>query len=115
MTIKVRGEKPQYDIDREVAKISAFSVGKNDKYEYLTGEEILPFDERRGIQQAKFTYFPLRKAFGKQATTIAEEGKKQAKAIEDHGEQLVESNALISRIDFNIGREGVPFEKQRNI
>ena len=104
MTIKVRGEKPQYDIDREVAKISAFSVGKNDKYEYLTGEEILPFDERRGIQQAKFTYFPLRKAFGK-----------QAKAIEDHGEQLVESNALISRIDFNIGREGVPFEKQRNI
>ena len=41
---------PQYDIDREVAKISAFSVGKNDKYEYFTGEEILPFDKRRVIQ-----------------------------------------------------------------
>ena len=80
MTIKVRGEKPQYDIDREVAKISAFSVGKNDKYEYLTGEEILPFDERRGIQQAKFTYFPLRKAFGKQTKTIAEDGKKTSKS-----------------------------------
>ena len=38
-------------------------VWKIDKYEYLTGEEILPSDESRIIQQVKFTYSPLSKAF----------------------------------------------------
>ena len=42
----------------------------NDKYEHLTGEEILPPDQRRVIQQAKFTYSPLSKAFEKQIKTI---------------------------------------------
>ena len=43
MTINdpIRDEKLQYDINREAAKISAFSSGKIDKYEYLTGEDIL--------------------------------------------------------------------------
>ena len=42
MTIddKVKGEKLQYDINREAAKISALSSDKIDKYEYLTSEEI---------------------------------------------------------------------------
>ena len=46
MTIddKIKDEKLQYDINREAAKISAFSFEKIDKYEYLTGEEILPHD-----------------------------------------------------------------------
>ena len=46
MTIddKIRDEKLQYDINREAAKISALTFGKIDKYEYLTCEEILPFD-----------------------------------------------------------------------
>ena len=39
---KIKDEKLQYNINREVAKISALSSGKIDKYEYLTGEEILP-------------------------------------------------------------------------
>ena len=55
---KIRDEKLQYDINREAAKISALSSGKIDKYEYLTGEEILPSDQRRVIEQAKFTHFP---------------------------------------------------------
>ena len=44
MTINdlIRDEKLQYDINRESAKISALSSGKVDKYEYLTGKEILP-------------------------------------------------------------------------
>ena len=32
----------QYDINQETAKISDLSSGKIEKYEYLTGEEILP-------------------------------------------------------------------------
>ena len=39
---KIRDGKLQYDINREVAKISALSSSKIHKYEYLTGEEILP-------------------------------------------------------------------------
>ena len=41
---KVRVEKPQYDISREAGKISTLSSGKVDKYDYLTGGEILPHD-----------------------------------------------------------------------
>ena len=68
MTIddKIRDEKLQYDINREAAKILALSSRKIDKYEYLTGEEILPPDQRRVIEQAKFTYSSLGKAFEKQ-------------------------------------------------
>ena len=67
MTIddKIRDEKLQYDINREAAKISALSSGKIDKYEYLTDEEILPSDQRRVIEQAKFTYYFLEKSFRK--------------------------------------------------
>ena len=68
MTIddKIRDEKLQYDINREVAKISALLSGKIDKYEYLTGEEILLFNKRQIIEQFKFAYSPLGKAFKKQ-------------------------------------------------
>ena len=67
MTIddKIRNEKLKYDINREVAKISALLSGKIDKYECLTGEEILPSNQRKIIEQAKFPYSPLGKAFEK--------------------------------------------------
>ena len=82
MTIEdqIKDEKLQYDINREAAKISAFSSGKIDKYEYLTGEEILPSNQQQIIQQAKFTYSPLGKAFEKQIKTIEDEGKKTSKS-----------------------------------
>ena len=72
MTIEeqIKDEKLQYDINRETAKISALSSGKLDKYEYLTGEEILPSKQQQIIQQAKFTYSPLRQALEKQIKTI---------------------------------------------
>ena len=56
--------------------MSALSSGKIDRYEYFTGEEILPFDQIRTIEQAKFTYSPLGKAFEKQIKTTEEQGKK---------------------------------------
>ena len=62
MTIddKIKDEKLQYDIVREAAKISILSSGKVDKQEYLTGEEILPSNQREIIEQVKFVYSPLR-------------------------------------------------------
>ena len=72
MTIndQIRDEKLQYDIDRKAAEISAKSSGKLHKYEYLTGEEILPSNQQQIIDQVKFTCSPLGKAFEKQIKTI---------------------------------------------
>ena len=60
---KVKDKKPQYDINRETAKITALSSGWTEKYKFLTGGKILPSDQSRIIEQAKFTYFPLVKHF----------------------------------------------------
>ena len=77
MTIndQIRDEKLQYDINREAAKISALSSVKIHKYEYLTGEDILPSNQQQIIEQAKFTCSPLGKAFEKQIKTTEDQGK----------------------------------------
>ena len=84
MTIEdqIKDKKLQYDINREAAKISALSSGNLDKYEYLTGEEILPSNQQQIIQQAKFNYSPLGKAIEKQIKTIKDQGEKQVVALE---------------------------------
>ena len=67
----------QYDLNRKAAKISALLSGKIDKNEYLTSEEILPSDQNRAIEQTKFTYSLLDKAFEKQIKITKEKGKTQ--------------------------------------
>ena len=74
---KTKYEKVQYNINREVAKISALSSGKIDKCEYLTGEEILPSDQSKIIEQAKSTNSQLVKTFEIQIKAI--ENKEKAK------------------------------------
>ena len=78
MTIddQIKDEKEQYDVNRGAAKRSVLSSVKNDKCEYLIGEEILPSSQKQIIEQAKFTYYPLGKAFKEQT-------KEQVKAIKD--------------------------------
>ena len=66
---QIRDQKLQYNINGEAAKISALSSNKIGKYEYLIGEEILPSNQKQ-IQQVKFTYFLLEKAFEKQIKII---------------------------------------------
>ena len=85
MTIndQIRDKKLQYDINRAGANISALSSGKIHKYEYLTGEDILPSNQQQIIEQAKFTYSPSGKAFEKQIKTIEEQGEKQIDALKD--------------------------------
>ena len=48
-----RDEKLQYDISREAAKISALSSCEIRKYEYLTGEDILPSNQQQIIEKAR--------------------------------------------------------------
>ena len=72
---KIKDEKLLYGIKREDAIIAVLSSEKIDKYEFLTGEEILPPDQRRMIERVKFAYFPLEKSSEKQ-TKITEDLKK---------------------------------------
>ena len=85
MTIddQIKDEKLQYDTNREGAKISALSSVILHKYEYLTGEDILTSNQQQIIEQTKFTYSPLGKAFDKQIKTIEDQGKKQVDALEN--------------------------------
>ena len=75
MTIddKIRDEKLQYDMNREAEKIPALSSGKIDKYEFLSGEDILPSDQRRVIEQAGFTYSLLVESFENKITIIEDQ------------------------------------------
>ena len=77
----IRLEMKNYDMNREAAKISALSSGNIDKYEYLTGEDILASNQQQLIEQARFTYSPVGKAFEKQIKTIEDEGEKQVDAL----------------------------------
>ena len=86
---QIKYEKLQYDVKREAAKISALSSGEFNKYEYLTGEEILPSNKQQIIEQAKFAYSPLGKAFEKQIKTIEDQGEKQIKAIQSNKEKSI--------------------------
>ena len=127
MTIndQIRDEKLQYDINREAAKISVLSSGKIHNYEYLTGEEILPSNQQKIIEQAKFTYSPLGKAFEKQSKTIEDQGQEQIEALNTLKsnnqltiEDVVPKNALnndeakkqlnkIKEIEKNVDREKI--------
>ena len=111
MTIndQIRDEKLQYDINREAAKISALSSGEIHKYEYLSCEDILPSNQQQIVQQAKFNYSPLGKAFEKQIKTIEDQGEKQIKAIQDQGQIKT-----IEKYDYD--DEDTPFiSKQKKI
>ena len=130
MTIndQIRDEKLQYDINRKAAEISAKSSGKLHKYEYLTGEEILPSNQRQIIEQAKLTYSPLGKDFKKQIKTIEDQGQKQVNALNTlkSNNQLTIEDAIpknvvindeakkeldkIKKIDENLDRDKLMYE-----
>ena len=89
MTIddKIRDEKLQHNTNREAEKYQYYHKKKKGKHEYLTGVEILPSDQKRVIEQAKFTYSPLGKSFERQTKTIDDQRKKQIKIYEDNKKQ----------------------------
>ena len=104
MTIEdqIKDEKLQYDINREAAKISALSSGKLDKYEYLTGEEILPSNQQQIIQQVKFNYSPLGKALEEQRKTIEDQGEKQVNVLKTSYKKLPSIKDFVPKEKFNL-------------
>ena len=94
MTIndQIRDEKLQHDINRKDAEISALSSDKTDRYEYLTGKELLPSNQQQIIEQANFTYFLLGKAFEKQRKTTKDQGWKQIEALKEQTKAVEEKS-----------------------
>ena len=99
---QIKDEKLQYDINREAAKMSALSSGKIDKYEYLTGEEILPSNPQQIVQQDKFNYSPLGKALEKQRKTIEDQGEKQVDALKTSYKKLPSIKDFVPTEKFNL-------------
>ena len=58
-------------------------------------------NQRQIIELNKFAYSPLWKAYEKQVKTTKNIGGKQIKTIEEHGIELVESNALIQKCNYD--------------
>ena len=108
----IRDERLQHDINKGTTKQSALSSGKIDRCEYLPSEEVLPSDQRRVIKQAKFTYSPLENSLEKERKNNWRQGKKQIKAIEDHGKQSVESNKRIIK-DFIIDKDSTTWRTKK--
>ena len=84
----IRDEKLRYNINTEATKISGLSSGKIDKYKFITDEKILPSDQSRIIEQAKFTHSPCGKVFERQIKRIEYQVEKHIKALKEHGIQL---------------------------
>ena len=78
----IRDETLQYKINRGATEKSALSSGRINKYEYITDKEILSSDQSIMMEQGKFTYSPLGKAFKKQTKTIEDQEEKPAKALQ---------------------------------
>ena len=81
---QIMNEQVQYDINWKAAKIAALSSGKIGQYDYLTGEEILPSNQKQIIEQANFTYPPLRKSYEKETKIMEDQGEKRVKAIKNN-------------------------------
>ena len=79
MDQKIKDKKLRYDINRETIKILAkIYLSKLINMNIL--EKVLPSNQCQIIQQTKFTYSPIGKAFEKQARTIENQGREKVKA-----------------------------------
>ena len=94
----------------EKLQISAISLGKIHKYEYLTGEKILPSNQNQTIEQAKFIYSPFGKGFEKQIKW----NEYQTKIIKDKKEQTKETEKQLEKYN-NIEKTNLTIDKQGEI
>ena len=86
-----------YGINRDTTKIPAFSSYEIKKYEYFTGEEIVPFNQSRMIEQAKFTYSPLANTNKKTNKNNWGSRRKTRTVNEEHAKQLANANAPVDK------------------
>ena len=92
--IRLEMKNLQYDISIKAAKISALSSCKMDKYEYLTGIEILASNKRAVIEKVQLCS-QLLKNKQKKKKKMENQGDKQIKVTEGQRKQLFESNTFV--------------------
>ena len=87
---KIKANKAQYGLDRQVAKISAVSSGELEKHEYLTGENLGYKPDV--VQKAKFEYSALGQVFNKglDANNKKRRTFEETKNIDGQNEQQLE-------------------------
>ena len=73
------------------------------------GEEILPSDQSRIIEQAKFTYSHLGKAFEKQMKTTHEQAKIQVECLKCISQKLTIKDVILQNAVMNL----IKLKKQR--
>ena len=92
--IRLEMKNLQYDISIKAAKISPLSSCKMDKYEYLTGIEILASNKRAVIEKVQLCS-QLLKNKQKKKEKMEDQGEKQIKVTEGQIKQPVESNTFV--------------------
>ena len=70
-------------MNREALQISALLSGKIVKYKYLTGEEILPSNQKQIIKQVKFTCYPLGKLLKNKQTKLKIKEKNKSRQLKN--------------------------------
>ena len=105
---KIMQNEAQYDLDRKAAKISELSSNYQDKYQYLTGEDL--GIKPSTVEQAKFEYSPLGKVFTKglekednkkevllkRLKNIEDQNEKQLKAIKKRTQKTQKKSLILS-------------------
>ena len=107
---QIKNKKLQYAINRERDKISGLSSREIHLYDYLTGEDILPSNQQQIIEQAKFTYSPLGKAFRREIKTIEDQGQKQIDVLRD-----LEPKEQTKAITYKLDDDNVKTSSSREI
>ena len=76
---KIEQNRAQYDLDKQTAKISAWSSGNVSKYECLTGKDVLPEKDllEKTAALKRFEYSPIGSELEKQTSV----GEKQYQGL----------------------------------
>ena len=76
---KIKSNQAEYDLDREVCKISALSSKELGKYEYSIGEDL---GYKPGVaEKVKFEHSPLGEALNNKAKSKANKTDKRGKVV----------------------------------
>ena len=85
MKLMITLEMKNYNIilTEKLPKYQLYHQAKIDKFKYVTGKDILPSNQQQIIEQAKFNYSSLGKAFEKQIKIIEDQGEKQVEFLKE--------------------------------
>ena len=115
---KIKANKAQYDLERKNAEISAKSSGELDKYEYLTGEDLVYKPD--AVQKAKFEYSPLGNVFNKgldkndKKEGLLKRLKNMEGKIEEQLKEIKNKNQMLDEIKYQGEKQLKAIEDQKN-